>query len=78
VRGIDGALDVLGLGARNLADHLPGGGRDIVEITALQRGNPFASDEIAIARVQRNLPLERLQVRRKRATFVDGGAVRLG
>ena len=70
VRGIDRQLDVLGLGAGDLADHLAGGRRDVVEIAALDRRDPLAADEILIAGAQRNRALKRLQVRRERGALI--------
>ena len=72
VRGIDCEFDVLGLGPGDLADHLAGGRGDVVEIAALDRGDPLAADEILIAGAQRNLPFDGLQVRRERGAFADG------
>jgi len=72
VRRIDGALDVLGLGAGNLANHLARGRRYVVEIPTLGRGDPLAADEILVFGPERNLSLQGFNVRCKRATFDDG------
>jgi ParB family chromosome partitioning protein len=55
VRGIDGTLHILRLRSRDLTDDLPGGRADIVEITPLGGGDPFAADEVLVPSPQRQL-----------------------
>src|SRR5450755_1038949 len=75
MRSIDREFDILGLRPCNLADHLTGGRRNIVEISALYRGHPFTADEVFIASAQWNLALDGLEVGSERAAFGHGTAV---
>src|SRR5450631_352202 len=72
MRGIDRELDVLGLGAGDLADDLPGGGRDIVKVATLGGRHPLAADEILVTAAQRNRALKGLEVRRERRALIHG------
>src|SRR5450755_4992937 len=72
MRSIDREFDILALRPCNLADHLTGGRRNIVEISALYRGHPFTADEVFIAAVQWNLALKGLKVRRERRALMHG------
>src|SRR5262249_28403305 len=52
VRGIEGAIDVLRVRARNLAKGLAGHGGDIFKILAGGGFDPLASDVVAVARAE--------------------------
>src|SRR6478672_8990730 len=60
VRGVERKLDVGGLRARDLAHHLAGDRAYIVEIAAVDRGDPLAADEIVVAGPQRYARIQSL------------------
>jgi hypothetical protein len=46
---VERALDVLGIGARDLAERLARDRRDVLEVLAARRRDPLAADVVSVA-----------------------------
>jgi hypothetical protein len=55
MRGVEGQVDVFRGAAGHFTKGLAGHGRDVLEVLALGRGNPFAADPVLVARLEADL-----------------------